>query len=169
MEEAVETFLKGPRQKAEGDQLDSGKPSDDGCGLPSANPDGPGDGPPEVIPVPDGPPQLDLRTCRSCGQLSYWAQNLWDPWTEPKKSEPQVPLTKRQEWFNSDFLRFRQVFRLFREKKKKKGKTPDNQWWTNCDTPAKNQGFGDWQDWGDASSSPWHQKGASVDNSSSGQ
>ena len=50
MEEAVETFLKGPRQKAdqkaEGDQLDSGKPSDDGCGLPSANPDEPGDGPP---------------------------------------------------------------------------------------------------------------------------
>ena len=76
MEEAVETFLKGPRQKAEGDQLDSGKPSDDGCGLPSANPDGPGDGPPEVIPVPDGPPQLDLRTCRSCGQLSYTRKNM---------------------------------------------------------------------------------------------
>ena len=76
MEEAVETFLKGARQKAEGDQLDSGKPSDDGCGLPSANPDGPGDGPPEVIPVPDGPPQLDLRTCRSCGQLSYTRKNM---------------------------------------------------------------------------------------------
>ena len=76
MEEAVETFLKGPRQKAEGDQLDSGKPSDDGCGLPSANPDEPGDGPPEVIPVPDGHPQLDLRTCRSCGQLSYTRKNM---------------------------------------------------------------------------------------------
>eukprot|EP00439_Symbiodinium_sp_Y106_P036411 s6269_g4.t1 len=119
MEEAVETFLKGPRQKAEGDQLDSGKPSDDGS------------------------------------------------LTEPKKSEPQVPLTKRQEWFKR-LKEAKSVQKAEKaEKKKKKGKTPDNQWWTNCDTPAKNQEFGDWQDWGDASSSPWHQKGASVDNSCS--
>ena len=76
-------------------------------------------------------------------------------------------MTKRQEWFKR-LKEAKSVQKAEKaEKKKKKGKTPDNQWWTNCDTPAKNQGFGDWQDWGDASSSPWHQKGASVDNSCS--
>ena len=76
-------------------------------------------------------------------------------------------MTKRQEWFKR-LKEAKSVQKAEKaEKKKKKGKTPDNQWWTNCDTPAKNQGFGDWQDWGDASSSPWRQKGASVDSSCS--
>ena len=200
MEEAVETFLKGPRQKAEGDQLDSGKPSDDGCGLPSANPDEPGDGPPRgnssarrsSSTRPENVPFLrpaelhpqehvcqhtvrDLACiqiqCFVCFLLCVPVNKLSAPQsgslTEPKKSEPQVPLTKRQEWFKR-LKEAKSVQKAEKaEKKKKKGKTPDNQWWTNCDTPAKNQGFGDWQDWGDASSSPWHQKGASVDNSCS--